>query len=494
MRRGWRYTFDALASLKLAVALMAALAVACIAATFHEAARGTAATQRAFYGARWFTALLALLAVNILFSTLKRYPWTRHHAGFVLAHAGILILLGGSLLSLHAGLDGRLAVAEGETTDRMELPGEALHVGLADGTHAVLPVAFAAQPPPPGTRLPVPGTDAALVVEEYQPHLRLGDVWAEAVEGEPGRPAVEFTVSGHHGEAQSGWLVAGDPHEAHAQLGPLTFTLHVAADQRELRSMLRATRDENRLALVVAPSEEREPQLRYAISSRKGTPSAGRCRAGDTIATPWMGLTLRLDRVLGAAVRHRVVTRLPLPPREEDRTPGARICLDSAGGRACEWVAFTETRDLELGAGTAHVGYGRTETTLPFRLTLLDFKSDTYPGSRMAATYESRVRVDDPRRGTSVHHISMNHPLHYDGYTFFQASFVEGQPATSIFSVSRAPGLPFVYLGTLLIAAGVFWMSFFKRWVARRQARRALSVRDDRLGGLTIACAPGSRP
>jgi hypothetical protein len=71
----------------------------------------------------------------------------------------------------------------------------------------------------------------------------------------------------------------------------------------------------------------------------------------------------------------------------------------------------------------------------------------------------------------------MNHPLHYRGYTFFQASFVAGEPATSVFSVSRAPGLPLVYLGTTLIGVGVLWLSFVKRWVARRQARQALAAR-----------------
>ena len=49
MRAWWRQTFEALASVRLAVITMAALAVACIAATFYEAARGTAATQRLFW-------------------------------------------------------------------------------------------------------------------------------------------------------------------------------------------------------------------------------------------------------------------------------------------------------------------------------------------------------------------------------------------------------------------------------------------------------------
>jgi hypothetical protein len=489
MRRWWTMAFEALASVRLAVVTMGALGAACIVATFYESARGTAATQRVFYGSSWFTALLAVLAANLLFSTLKRYPWTRHHVGFVLAHAGILILLGGSLLSLHAGLDGRVSVDEGGTTDRMELPGEAVHVGLPDGAHAVLPVSFAVRAPAPGTRLAVPGTDAAVVVEEYQPHLRLDDVWAEAVEGQEGSPAVAFTLGGHEVEPQSGWLVAGAADQAHADFGPVALTLHVARDEKQRRALLRTSREANRLAFVVAP----DSGLHYAISTRRGTPSQGRCRQGDSIATPWMGLALRVDRTLRAAVRHRVATRLPLPAREEDRTPGVRLRLESGGAAATQWVGFSQTAELSLGGGHAHAGYGPTDTALPFRLTLLDFKSEKYPGSRMAATYESRVRVDDPERGTSVHQISMNHPLHYRGYTFFQASFVEGPPATSIFSVSRAPGLPFVYLGTVLIGVGVLWMSFFKRWVARRQARRALAARGQSLGGLTIACAPGSR-
>jgi ResB-like family protein len=488
MRRWWTSTFEILASVRLAVVTMSALAVACMAATFYEAARGTAATQRLFYGSPWFAALLALLAANILLSTVKRYPWTRHHVGFVVAHAGILILLGGSLLSLHAGLDGRIAVAEGDTTDRLELPSEALHVGLADGTEAILPVSFSAHPPAPGTRLAVPGSDAALVVEEYQPNVRLDDVWAEAAGGATGSPALAFTLGGHEVEEQSGWLLAGNPEQAHAEYGPLSFALHVAGDRQELRSLLRTSSDENRMAFVAAPGGE----MRYAISTRKGLPSTGRCVAGQTIRTPWMGLTLRVDRVLRAAVRHRVATRLPLAPREEDRTPGVRLRLERAGASAARWVGFAEAEELGLAGEHAHVGYGRTATTLPFRVTLLDFKSETYPGSRMAATYESRVRIDDPELGTAVHRISMNHPLHHRGYTLFQASFIEGERATSILSVTRAPGLPFVYLGTLLIGAGVLWMSFFKRWVARLQARRALAARAERGPGLAVACAPGS--
>ena len=59
------------------------------------------------------------------------------------------------------------------------------------------------------------------------------------------------------------------------------------------------------------------------------------------------------------------------------------------------------------------------------------------------------------------------------GCIFFQASFVEGEPMMSIFSVARAPGLPLVYAGVALIGMGVAWMFYLKPYLARRQAARA---------------------
>jgi hypothetical protein len=54
----------------------------------------------------------ATLGASILCAMMKQYPWKKHHAGFVMAHIGILTLLAGSLLSLRLGLDGNLALFE----------------------------------------------------------------------------------------------------------------------------------------------------------------------------------------------------------------------------------------------------------------------------------------------------------------------------------------------------------------------------------------------
>jgi hypothetical protein len=154
-----------------------------------------------------------------------------------------------------------------------------------------------------------------------------------------------------------------------------------------------------------------------------------------------------------------------------------KLHLESPAGRsASEWLVWTEARSLDFAGGRATVAYRSPQLQVPFKVTLVRFNSDKYPGSNMPATFESWVRVEDPERGVSEHHISMNNPLHYRGYIFFQASFVEGQPMMSIFSVARAPGLPLVYAGVGLIGLGVAWMFYLKPYLARRQAARALEA------------------
>src|SRR5262245_51867129 len=153
---------------------MVSLALACTVATFYESRHGTAAAQHDFYGTTWFALILALLGVNIFASMMKRWPWRSHHVGFVAAHVGILVLLAGSLVSLHLGLDSSMALYEGETTDRVSLPNKALQVSLPGAGFGIFPVDLERQPPGPGReqRLPIPGTDVQLVAEEFQPQLR----------------------------------------------------------------------------------------------------------------------------------------------------------------------------------------------------------------------------------------------------------------------------------------------------------------------------------
>ncbi len=111
--------FDAvyrfLASLKLAVISLTTLALVLSYATFFESWYGTSAVQQYIYQSPLFALLLAFLGINILCAALIRYPWTKRQTGFVITHAGLLVVLLGSWISFLVTDDGQVSAVEGGT-------------------------------------------------------------------------------------------------------------------------------------------------------------------------------------------------------------------------------------------------------------------------------------------------------------------------------------------------------------------------------------------
>src|SRR4051812_45597617 len=104
-----------LGSVAFAVFLISLLAILLIVSTSLESLYGTPFVQKFFYQTGWFDLLLALFAVNIFCATLPRFPFKKRHTGFIITHIGLLCLLFGALLSRFMGVDGQMALFEGET-------------------------------------------------------------------------------------------------------------------------------------------------------------------------------------------------------------------------------------------------------------------------------------------------------------------------------------------------------------------------------------------
>lgn len=93
---------------------------------------------------------------------------------------------------------------------------------------------------------------------------------------------------------------------------------------------------------------------------------------------------------------------------------------------------------------------------LPFEIKLNRFNRDIYPGTNMPREYESRVTIIDGDL-TWPASISMNEPLRYSGYTFYQNSTsvtADGEPI-SILSVVTNKGQIFPYISGILLALGL---------------------------------------
>jgi len=99
----------------------------------------------------------------------------------------------------------------------------------------------------------------------------------------------------------------------------------------------------------------------------------------------------------------------------------------------------------------------------PFSLTLLKATHTVYPGTDIPKDFRSRVLVDNSQTGEKREvEISMNHPLRYGGYTYYQYQMDAGQAAqmagrtpTSVLQVVRNPSWLTPYVGCAMVGAGL---------------------------------------
>jgi hypothetical protein len=120
---------------------------------------------------------------------------------------------------------------------------------------------------------------------------------------------------------------------------------------------------------------------------------------------------------------------------------------------------------VDTGDRSLEIALRFTRHYYPFEIELIDFKHEKYPGTEVPFNFSSEVKVTHQDRTKNQKAlIYMNHPLRYEGLTFFQASFAN-QDKTSIFQVVRNPGWLLPYLSVLLMGLGMcvqFGMHFFK--------------------------------
>ncbi len=97
----------------------------------------------------------------------------------------------------------------------------------------------------------------------------------------------------------------------------------------------------------------------------------------------------------------------------------------------------------------------KKKTYLPFSIELIDFKRVMHPGTQVAKSYSSRINLIEDNIPRSVL-IEMNKPLRHKGYTFFQASFIEGldNEATVLAAVHNY-GRLFPYISSIIMSIGL---------------------------------------
>jgi len=225
------------ASMQLAIALIVILGVVLAWATIIEAGQGRAFAQWTIYQSSWFCALLALLGINIVGAMVARFPW-RKKIGFFVTHVGLLVLLAGSVQTFVGGIEGHVALSEGEVAQRMTItdtsrfiarwqrvPGENKPRSSALFSFKPGPVDW-----PDGKTLDLGKVgDVALKVLRFYAHAQIEEVYLEDPSKTAG-PALRLELQGPDGARISEAWASADQSSAQLSFGPIEIRVQQAAD------------------------------------------------------------------------------------------------------------------------------------------------------------------------------------------------------------------------------------------------------------------------
>jgi len=164
-----------LGSLQLALVLLATIAIACAIATFAESSFDARVAQAYIYQAPWFIVWLGVLCVNLFAVTLTRWPWKRRHTGFIITHYGIITLLVGAMIGLHAGFEGNVTLRAGEPPVRRITLNRSIIQIASPSEPALYFMPFDAAAVRPTEKRPrtftVPGTPLRIVADGFSENL-----------------------------------------------------------------------------------------------------------------------------------------------------------------------------------------------------------------------------------------------------------------------------------------------------------------------------------
>lgn len=164
-----------LGSLKLALVLLASIALAIAIATFYESSFSTKIAQAYIYKAPWFIFWLGILCINLFAVTLTRWPWQKKHTGFIVTHYGIIMLLIGAVIGSQSGFEGNVTLnTNAPPINRITTSRSILQVeSPTDGGMYVMP--FDAELLRPTKErpksIPVPGSKLVIMTDAYSDNL-----------------------------------------------------------------------------------------------------------------------------------------------------------------------------------------------------------------------------------------------------------------------------------------------------------------------------------
>lgn len=513
-------------SLKFAIVLISLFTLAMIVGTFFESYYGTEFAGRTIYKTLPFMMLQVLMGLSILYAAYLRLPPKKSLYGFYTIHSGLILIVGGSFITYFSGIDGNLTLPPLTPKRDIVLHSDQIRITNLNTkevyTYDLPDAAFETDINSTNDQITIlkflPYSEKTLVWQsENSSQLSSFNSSSEYFLSN-GNVSQDFVLSLHP---------KAFDFKSNLQLGPLNIHYLPAplaacfGENNNSKIILWNSELQNcfypesqNIELKKTESGKRfmvikEDNLIYTffpdispfpLDSNFNTISDSKFRVfskelfenspnlflfGEEVAfydkdekkwflhpiskqkkldLPWMGFELTLlnhhtDKIPTYVPKYVI----PIQKNGQLLKGSTRAALISFSGHEY-WVRNDQSITLTYRGEKFKIELEKKSIQLPYELSLIKFKMDTDPGTRNPASYESFIQLFTSK-GPIDHHIYMNHPLKYDGLTFYQASYFEVAENTygSVLSVNIDPGRPIKYFGSLLLVLGTIWHFSLRR-------------------------------
>jgi hypothetical protein len=304
-----------------------------------------------------------------------------------------------------------------------------------------------------GKKLPVGKTKASVEIVRYLPDARPGSAGQFESQGtEPRNPMLELRVYLPGSDKPTRQIAFAkfpllNLDRVHGRECPVKFYYHHPAVVPEPGIEFLQTPDGKLYCRVI---REGKIEPRGAVGK------------GDQIEVSSQ-FTVSILEYLPKARRQVDFLPVELGPGESGGPEPAALVEITAGETTKQlWMRRNDpesgAQTIETSQGLLNVEFVQERLPLDFSLKLLRFIHGLNPGRMGDASFASLVRLTDKARGVDEElEISMNRPLQYGKFTFYQSSYQEAADGkyVSVLTAASDPGRPFKYAASLMISVGI---------------------------------------
>ena len=433
--------------------------VAIAKATFIESDFGTPASKIAIYNTTWFEILLLYLTIGLVVNIFRYKMFRREKTAVLAFHLSFIIIIIGAALTRYVGFEGTMPLKEGEVSNLIFSADPYLVIRANDLKHQFeyeeQRWLSEGRENPFSVNFQLPDQKKVTVdYVSYEENFIDTVIQADSLKGR----ALEFVLAG-----ETKYLFDEDQ----VNIGGLSFSFNHENPEPGLRVF------EQGDSLVVESKVpfEKIDMMRLSVEDRQKNridSSAVDAFPSDTVVAfepnklysfgnqsiMFRGLRNDIGRVrLKGKKRDEGINYLTVKLSTDDETK--TVSLPANHNRFMDPIYFA------FAGINFELAYGALPIELPFQVKCLDFQLDRNPGSDMAASYASVVKVIDEKEGIDFdERIFMNNVMDYKGFRFFQSSYYPDESGTILSVNYDWWGTNVTYLGYLLMSIGMMLSIF----------------------------------